>query len=185
MITRTKQALMVAALSVSIVGAGCESAKEAGAAIGALGGAAIGYFGAKAAGADDGTAIAVAVGGAIAGGIIGYQVGKYIEKRRAEDEEKRLAEREYAERQQRLANDERLVQQTKTLEEYSPPPEAPNKRIATEVKPNTWVLVDPQTGVAGDDAYVLAPEDSAKLRETGQAGQLATIGDNTVAVNTR
>ena len=40
MMTRTKHALIVATLSVGIVGAGCESAKEAGAAIGAIGGGA-------------------------------------------------------------------------------------------------------------------------------------------------
>lgn len=179
---RLTRSVLAAAVMASVASSGCENMKEAGAAIGAIGGAAIGYGIAKAAGADDGTAIAVAVGAGLAGGIIGYQVGAYIEKRRAEEAERQRAE-ELVRQQQSAEEQQRRQQRFEQLEQFEPPADAPTKAVATEVKPNTWVMVDPETGVAGDDAYVLSDEESAKLRATRNTGQLARIDNYTVAVN--
>lgn len=174
--------VLASAVMASVVSSGCENMKEAGAAIGAIGGAAIGYGVAKAAGADDGTAIAIAVGAGLAGGIIGYQVGAYIEKRKAEEAERKRAE-EMVRQQPAGEEQQKRQQRLEQLEQYDPPADAATKAVATEVKPNTWVMVDPETGVAGDDAYVLSDEESAKLRATRNTGQLARIDNYTVAVN--
>lgn len=171
MTSKTARVVVIGSTSLSLLAGGCS--KEMGALLGAGGGAAAGAIIGNQAGGQKGAIIGGIIG-ALAGGAAGYYIGKHFEKRKAEEQERRQAEEYAAERRRELPPD--TVAQMKQQ----------NVKQAVKVKDgpteDTYVFVDPTTGKADENAYVLPDEEQQKIAQAQTQGQLTELDGHKIVI---
>jgi hypothetical protein len=182
MLTPKMKIVTAAALTATMVLAGCET-KEQSAGLGALIGAGVGAgIGYAITGDAEGAAWGAGIG-ALAGGFTGYVIGAEYEKRAAEEKERKLAEERGRERREMLRKEK--PEEAKQIEDAAKRPAGKDRkplRQAVEVKEDTYVLYDPATGTTSGEAYTMKGEDAKKMKAAKADGKLAQIDGYEVVV---
>lgn len=175
--TTSSRLVVVALTSIGLLMAGCQHLKDMGpetwwgTGIGALGGGALGAL----AGGKKG-AIIGAIAGAAIGGVVGYKVGEH-RKQKAEEQDRKKAE-ELAKK----AREELSKERPDALAEMK----ENNVKQAVKVKDgateDTYVFVDPATGEAGEEAYVLSDDEQQRIARAQFDGKLTELDGHKIVL---